>query len=259
MGSCESVFSGQSSGLAVEFQKKIWYDKANEMEDFAVQYLVDLHVHTAQTSPCGKVSAQDIVRGYLASEYRGIFIMDHYFPGFFQRLGDIPWNEKMDAYLKGYRAACKAAEGTSLRVYFGIELRFQENINDYLVYGVTPEFLYENPELFRLNVRDFYPIAQKNGFVICQAHPFRDRMERAPADCLDGVEIANMHPGHDSRNHLALEFAKENGLRMIGGSDLHRLPHFRRGGVWLDTLPKDEREFAALLRDNRIVKVRNIL
>ena len=61
-----------------------------------------------------------------------------------------------------------------------------------------------------------------------QAHPYRKNAKPLDIRYLDGIEAFNVHPKHNSRNYLAVRFAKENGLAMIAGSDCHD-PALRAG------------------------------
>ena len=47
-------------------------------------YLYDCHVHTAETSWCGRVPAGEMAQLYKQAGYTGIVIIDHY-QGIFQR------------------------------------------------------------------------------------------------------------------------------------------------------------------------------
>jgi len=51
---------------------------------------------------------------------------------------------------------------------------------------------------------------------------------------IDGVEIYNGNPRHNSSNHLALEYARKNGLKMLSGSDFHQVQDAARGGIIVD-------------------------
>jgi len=77
-------------------------------------YKYDTHVHTSETSPCGSISAKELVYLYKHEGFHGVVITDHYFDGFFESLGDISWNYKVDNYLIGYNNAL--AEGKSIGV-----------------------------------------------------------------------------------------------------------------------------------------------
>ena len=65
---------------------------------------------------------------------------------------------------------------------------------------------------------------------------------------MDGVEVINAHPRHDSHNDRAKEYAEEFGLIQLAGSDCHQTPDIARSGILSDTLPADTFELAALTR-----------
>ena len=101
-------------------------------------------------------------------------------------------------------------------------MRFPENANDYLVYGVGPEDIEHFVTLVPHGIENFYKKAKTDRNVILQAHPFRKEMVRAPLDVIDGIEVFNMHQRHNSAVALAAQFASENNLLVCGGSDFHR-------------------------------------
>ena len=194
-------------------------------------YKYDLHVHTDEVSPCGKVPARDVVRMYKDAGYDGVVITDHYFDGFFESFGGQSWKEKTEHYLEGFRIALNEGKQSGLKVFQGMEIRFQENSNDYLVFGIDEDFLKANKELYKLNLRDFRKLIEGTGFLLVQAHPFRPFMIPASPELIDGVEIYNGNPRHDSHNGLAYEYAFENHLLMTSGSDFHQPEDLARGGI----------------------------
>jgi len=218
-------------------------------------YKYDTHVHTAETSPCGKVKAEDVVKLYKNAGFSGIVVTDHYYSGLFKNSVHVTWKEKMRDYLKGYKIALEEGEKAGLKVILGVELSFTESFNDYLIYGITEDFLFEEGELYNLTLKEFRKIADKEGFLIYQAHPFRDMMERADPSLLDGVEVYNGHPYHMNRNDLALEFAKSNNLKMISGSDFHMTEALGRGGILTDAEVNNSIEFAGMLRTNESIRL----
>ena len=56
-------------------------------------------------------------------------------------------------------------------------------------------------------------------------------MTQAPPELLDGIEVFNGNPRHNSRNELALEYAEKNGLLKLSGSDFHQRQDLARGGI----------------------------
>ena len=217
-----------------------------------MKYLIELHCHTSETSPCSAVSGKTLADLYKAKNYHAITVTDHYERAYFDRLGDLSWEDKVDKYLSGYRSAKKHGEQTGIIVILGIELRFTDNYNDYLIFGLDEQFLYDNPELYNLGVSNFSKFAREHELLFIQAHPFRNGMVLINHDLLDGIEIYNAHQWHNSRNDLAelacQEQKKKRPFIAAAGSDCHEVTHEGRAGIFSDTLPKDSVELADLLR-----------
>jgi len=217
-----------------------------------MSFLFDTHIHTSQSSPCGKVDARDVAKYYMESDYNGIVVTDHLSKIVMDMYPETSWQDRVTHYLSGYKTVCETAKGSSLTVLMGIELRFTDHPNDYLVYGITEEDLYRNENLYAMTLPQFYELARREGWMVYQAHPYRDGITPASPEFLDGIEVYNAHPRHDSRNHKALAYAEKYDLRQLSGSDVHQQPDYGRGGVYLPVCPATSMEFAALLRENRI-------
>ena len=86
-------------------------------------YKYDTHVHTAETSPCGRVCAAEAVRMYKRVGYDGIVITDHYTNGIFKRLLFRSWERKVDIYLTGYKKAVEEGRKQGLDIILGMEIR----------------------------------------------------------------------------------------------------------------------------------------
>ena len=48
---------------------------------------------------------------------------------------------------------------------------------------------------------------------------------------LDGIEVFNAHPRHDSRNSISKNWAEIYNMREISGSDVHQPQDIARGGI----------------------------
>lgn len=213
------------------------------------QYLYDMHVHTVETSFCGRVSGKELVHLYKAAGYDGVVITDHYYDGFFEALPPMPWNEKIDAFLDGYSAALAEGIKEGLHVLMGMEIRFTESFNDYLVYGVHRDLLIAYPELYKLGLKDFYSFAQAHGLVVFQAHPFRPGCSPADPALLHGAEVYNGNSRHDSSNKSAIEFAQRHHLKEIAGSDFHQVEDVAAAGIFLPYQPEDSVDLSSWLRN----------
>lgn len=215
----------------------------------------DVHVHTSEVSQCGHVDARTVARLYKDAGYTGIVITDHYYEAYFQSLGNIDWSSKIDIFLHGYKQALEEGEKIGLTVIPGMEIRFTENYNDYLIYGIDQYFLKTCPKLYLLGLEGFRKEFKDAGLLVYQAHPFRDRMERANPLLLDGIEVFNGNPRHDSRNDLAYNRAKNYSLKMISGSDFHQTQDLAGGGIELSEEINTPAELIKVLREDRIQRL----
>ena len=64
-----------------------------------------------------------------------------------------------------------------------------------------------------------------------KAHPFRNHMTISVLDYIDGIEVFNGNPRHDSRNDIAMQWANRNRLLKTSGSDFHQIEDLARGAL----------------------------
>ncbi len=215
------------------------------------KYLYEMHFHTKNTSNCANVPAKISVEEYIKAGYNGIVVTDHLSTSTYMKYGRelLPWKKKIDFFLRGYNEAKKTANGR-IPVLLGMELRFRtsEGENDYLVYGINEDFLYNTPNLLEMNIRKFYELAQKNGFLVFQAHPFRVGMKVTNPKYLDGVEIFNGNPRHNSSNDIAEMWAKKYDLMVTSGSDYHEIEDLGSGGIWFNKEINDNKTLVEELK-----------
>ena len=197
-----------------------------------MQYKTELHAHTCEVSPCADLTVAEVTERYIAAGYTTLVLTNHYCDYVIDNAGET-WEEKIEHYLSAYHAM-KDYAGDRLNILLGCELRFTENFNDYLVFGMTEAFLREYPDLHKMTLKSFSALSRKMGFLLIQAHPFRNRMTVMPPKYLDGIEVFNGHPGHDSRNQLADALARRYGLLRTSGSDFHHVSSVESGGILTD-------------------------
>lgn len=219
------------------------------------QYRYDTHVHTKETSGCGKVNAKEAVRLYNEEGYQGIVLTDHYYKGFFERQWLRSWEDKVEQYLEGFRKAYEEGLKLGFDVIQAMELTFTENMNDYLVFGAGESFLKAYPELYNLGIVRFKELIKDMDILIFQAHPYRPGMSPAEPSLLDGIEVYNGNPRHDSQNHLALQFASANGLMKLSGSDFHQLGDLARGGIVVPERISTASELVNVIKNNKIINL----
>ena len=194
-----------------------------------MQYKTELHAHTCEVSPCADLTVEEVTERYIAVGYTTLVLTNHYCDYVIDNAGET-WEEKIGHYLSAYRAM-KEYAGDRLHILLGCELRFTENFNDYLVFGMTEDFLKEYPELHKMTLKTFSELSRRMGFLLVQAHPFRNRMTVMPPKYLDGIEVFNGHHGHDSRNQLADAYARRYHLLRTSGSDFHHVSSVESAGI----------------------------
>ena len=182
-------------------------------------------------------------------------ITDHYSTHAFNKITGSP-REKAEYFLRGWRIAKEEGEKLGIHVLFGMELRVDSGPEDFLIYGIDEDFVYENLTLYNGTLQDAYQVCNDYGALLIQAHPFRESCRPQDPRYLHGMEVYNGHPRHDSRNHLALQYAQENGIWLrTSGSDIHQLPDIARGGILIDGEVTTSRELAEYLRQRKPFKL----
>ena len=197
-------------------------------------FKTELHCHSNDISECARVNTEEIIEKFTKGGYSTVVLSNHFSRGTMNFVGAASWDEWIDKYVGGYEKLKNDAKG-KLNILFGMELRFNENCNDYLVFGITKEFLRKYPNMFEMNPESFHKIASENGCLFIQAHPFRNGMTVIYPGHLDGVEVFNGHFGHDSRNDIAEMWANKYNLIKTSGTDFHYTTSPANGGILTDT------------------------
>ena len=213
---------------------------------------IDLHVHTSEVSGCGRVPAAEMVRLYSDLGYDGIVITDHLIA---RNRSELPLRERAAWYQTGYLAAKREGEKRGLTVLRGAEVRFIHGNEDFLLLGYGEDDL---PDIMTMldegiTEADFYAWVRETGrMLLIQAHPFRPGLGQAPLEALDGIEVYNGHPEHDSHNEQAYARALKGrkGFIMTSGSDAHEVHHVGRGGMVSDRPIASEDELVQWLRSH---------
>lgn len=190
------------------------------------KFLIDMHVHTCEVSDCGEVTAKDGVRMYHDAGYQGLMITDHYHKQYFESLSSDSWEGKVEQYLEGYHSAKKEGQRFGMEILLGMEFRNYETDNDFLIVGVTEEFLYKNPYIYKLPLADAFDLFHENGMLIIQAHPVRCRIA--------GIEDGKLFTGYRSEQMLKMlennpgmdAMSYDDGMKMLANTpmDLWKMP-----------------------------------
>ena len=214
-------------------------------------YRIELHAHTKPVSPCSEIPPADLVQAYIDQGFHGVVITNHFN---LEYLLGLPKEEALDYYLSGYEEARKAAAGTGLQVLLGTEVRFNEHPNEFMIYGVDRQILSECYDYLEKGLAAYRNDVKLPDSVLIQAHPFRDRMLRREPELMDGIEVFNMHPGHNSRVAQAARLAASiPGCIKTVGTDFHHPGHQGLCALRVRQMPQTSFDMAAILRSGDYV------
>ena len=221
-----------------------------------MDYIYETHMHTSEASRCAKKPAAEGVAHMISKGYKGVIVTDHFHNGSTCVDRNLPWNEWVDGYCKGYENAKKAAEDTDLSVFFGVEFNFQGD--EYLLYGIDKEWLLSHPQMLEYSRKELFEEVDKAGGLMIHAHPYRERyyifeIFLSPENC-HGVEIYNaQNPSY--QNALAYRYAKKYKLPMSSGSDIHFKTEEVLGGVRCSRPLKDIHDFVQAFKNGELTPV----
>lgn len=211
----------------------------------AYPYKIELHAHSLPISRCSEFDAEGLVCAYEKAGVSAIALTNHFTPASFQERTK---KEFVDAYIAAYRDFQGRAAQRGITAIFGIELRFAENFNDYLVFGIDEDDAYRIADYVELGLEAFSREMRKDGLLLIQAHPMRDKMTPMPEGLLDGWEAFNMHPGHNQRTALAAKSANRQGILITGGTDFHHPGHEGCCLLRSRRIPENSHDLAEILR-----------
>ena len=219
-----------------------------------MKYKTELHCHSKDGSGCSNESAEGIVKKYLEHGYTTIALTNHFGPAWNPDDKE-HWMNEIEEKFSAFEKLQKAAEG-KINVIMGLEMFFKQNPNDYLVFGITREYL-ENLDLnLTKDLRSFAEDAHKHGMYIIQAHPFRHDMVMMYPDHVDAIEAYNAHVEQDNHNFLAVAFAGYYGKTMTSGSDHHDKHHMPRGGILTDEPITSVEQLIEILRAGKFEPIK---
>ncbi len=219
-------------------------------------YRYETHLHTCEASACGVAHGRDYIAHYQDMGYQGIFITDHFFGGNTAISQYLPWSEQVNRFCEGYEDAWNEGQKRGFQVLFGWEQAYRGD--EYLVYGLNKAWLLEHPEVKDWSRAEQFENVHRYGGCVVQAHPFRNRFYLRRiilnAACVDGVEVYNV-ANMLGENAQAYRYAKNLGLPMLAGSDIHDWPWKEYSGVDLPTPLTDEKDFAARIRSKAPIEM----
>lgn len=209
------------------------------------KYRIEMHAHSKPVSPCSEIPVENLVENYKAIGYDAVVLTNH----FIIYTENQEKDKFIEGYMRDYEKAVNTGEKLGIKVLLGTEIRFTENFNDYLIYGVDRPMLEEIYDLLPYGIENFRKNYPMNNSVFIQAHPFRNGIERVSPSLLDGIEVFNVHPNHNSRISIASAYARDNGISIItAGTDYHHPGHEGLAALRCKTLPETSFELAQILK-----------
>ncbi len=212
-------------------------------------FKTEMHTHSSGVSFCASVTPEQLVRYYKCEGYDAIVLTNH---AYFENAKTSEGPKVLAKQLfDEWEKAKKEGERVGLRVYFGAEIRFRGSINDYLFYGADREF-FENLTLEDMASLENFSKVRGEDTLLIQAHPFRKGMTLASEEYIDGIEAFNVHTVHNARVGFAAKYAEEMDFLCTCGTDYHDMGNGALSALRTRTLPKDERELAAMIKSGDV-------
>ena len=219
---------------------------------------IDMHVHTSGVSSCAKQTVEETIACKIKEGYDGMVLTNHCQSWYYapSRVG----HEKyIRSVLEEYARAVEYGKRRNFRVYLGLEVTLLNPFYaDWLLYGVTEEFLKNSPPLYMLSQKELFEFCEKYGVLLVQAHPFRPvpYVERVygvgEKEYLHGIEI-NCSEKDTIHKDRVVAIARENGLLITAGTDYHGKPErpFVVGGAYIPENVRTSEELAGYLKGNK--------
>ena len=217
-------------------------------------YKYDLHVHSSPASACGRNSAIEMVNYYKEFGFSGFALTNHFWHGNTGVSRSLSWENFVKEYAKDYYNALETAYKLDFDLFFGIEEGYG-NGKEFLVYGLTPEILTENPCLQTNDIEIWSKTVHENGGFITYAHPFRNRdyitdpYKMPDISLVDGLECYNFC-NTDDDNERAISTFKDSGKIITAGGDLHWVSFKDTYGIMTNKRIKSGKELVTSLKTN---------
>ena len=213
-------------------------------------YKYQIHTHTSPTSKCAAMTPCELIKALYDGGYAGCVITNHFYHGNTGVSRELDWEDFVRAYEADYIECKREAEKYGLDVIFGVE----EGIGgpcEILCYGITPEMLYDHPQLIEYSAQRWYNTLHSCGVLIIQAHPYRNGGVPLPLELIDGIEVYN-HSHDPSLNDSAEAFAAEHPeLITTSGGDTHHAEAIAFAGIETDERIKNGEDLVRILKEGK--------
>lgn len=198
------------------------------------------------------MSPEELAESLHSGGYQGCVITNHFFHGNTGIDRNLPWDAFVAEYEKDYLKCKKAAQKYDLDIIFGLEEHLFGGL-EILCYGITPQFLYDNPCLANSEPKIWYDALHSFGALCIQAHPYRERgyitnPGPLPIEFIDGVEVYN-YSNKFEENDIAEEFVSQHpNFVLTSGADAHSGNLMCKAGIETNVRITDEKILAHVLK-----------
>lgn len=211
-------------------------------------FKTETHLHTPPVSTCAKLPTDVMLRAYKEAGYETVFVTNHFAEYHFP--AGLTFPEYVDYYFNGYEEAKAIGDEIGLTVLFAVELTLRGN--HYLLYNTDKAFFLAIPDIFTMQISEFYAYAKANGVTVIQAHPFRDGKCYPTPDAADAIEAINANPRHENFDEKCIALAKEHNLPMTAGSDAHQTPDIALAAMLSAEPIRSIKEYLDLLFEGKL-------
>ena len=211
---------------------------------------VDPHVHSKGVSGCSHVTCEQIIDEKMKLGYDGAILTNHCQSWYYAPEQHAEFMEKVIGEFQRGKAY---ADEKGFRFYLGIEVSLTDpHYADWLLLGVTEEFLRQSPCLYLLSQKALFDYCNQWGVVMIQAHPYRQ--SPCNPEYMHGVEI-NCTNSDLEKVAQVEEFAKEHDLLVVCGTDYLFVERTFRGGIYIPKECETAVDIANWMREEGQVKV----
>jgi histidinol phosphatase-like PHP family hydrolase len=224
------------------------------------EYKYEMHAHTSPLlGGCGDIC--EFIDALIEIGFSGMVVTNHFIGGDTKIDKNMPWNEFVDYYRQDYLKGLAYAKERDFDLLFGIEEGVSAG-KEVLIYGITPEFLEDHPELKGASAEKYAEAVHAYGGMIYQAHPYRERFwipDPTPLDCLDaldGIEVYNAS-NVPEWNDKAKNLADKLDLGCVAGSDAHRETWVGKAGIAAKERIRTNEDLVKVLKSRDYVILKN--